>query len=252
MTFYLAVIFLFSVSTYSLTAVPASSSNKTLGQLVDESMMNFRENIMTRMSESSKKYATLKKDIADLEKFHVFCKPCKPSATGSGVCDCTAVKPMRDCLEFHQNGYKVDGVYRLQGPGFFTLTVYCDQTTQGGGWTVFQRRKDGSVDFHRNWNDYKNGFGQVEGEFWLGNENIHQLTKPSVATKKSQLMINMQMSGEQSNKKVYFKYNTFEITDENNKYALKINGPSGTAPTIPACLITTIIASFRLLTLTMM
>ena len=56
------------------------------------------------------------------------------------------------------------------------MRVYCDMDTDGGGWIVFQRRQDGSVDFYRNWTEYQSGFGDLDGEFWLGNEQLARLT----------------------------------------------------------------------------
>ncbi|CAF3601716.1 unnamed protein product, partial [Rotaria sp. Silwood2] len=43
-------------------------------------------------------------------------------------------------------------------------------------WTVIQHRINGTIDFYHGWNDYKNGFGDLRTEFWLGNEKIHLLT----------------------------------------------------------------------------
>ena len=186
----------------------ARSTSKTIGQLLDESFRKLEY-----------RYQILKDDM---KKLHGTCIPCKASVKYNGICDCTDIEPRKDCLEFYQHGCKIqrsspeDGTHRLQGPGFHIVYAYCDQTTQGGGWIVFQRRQDGSVDFTRNWNDYKHGFGNIEGEFWFGNDNIHDLTKPSFAPKKSQILINMRMKGQ--SEAVYVKYNTFEITDETSKY----------------------------------
>ena len=97
----------------------------------------------------------------------------------------------------------------------------------GGGWTVIQRRQDGTVDFQRNWNDYSNGFGHLETEFWFGNKNIHDLTKPSEAPKKATLLINMKLRGKTI--PVYAKYSNFTIGDAASKYVLEISGFSGNA-----------------------
>ena len=48
--------------------------------------------------------------------------------------------------------------------------------TMNGGWIVIQRRVNTSLDFHRNWFDYEDGFGDLNGEFWYGLRNIHCLT----------------------------------------------------------------------------
>ncbi|EDO50047.1 predicted protein, partial [Nematostella vectensis] len=69
-----------------------------------------------------------------------------------------------------------DGIYTIALTPSRQLDVFCDLGTSGGGWTVIQRRMERSVDFYRGWDEYKWGFGDKNGEFWLGLENIHVMT----------------------------------------------------------------------------
>ncbi|XP_058452966.1 angiopoietin-related protein 2-like [Malaya genurostris] len=73
----------------------------------------------------------------------------------------------------------VSGVYRINPelsivPPFL---VYCDNNVSDGGWTVIHRRYDGSLNFNRNWAEYRQGFGNLQGEYWLGLEKMHQITR---------------------------------------------------------------------------
>jgi len=94
--------------------------------------------------------------------------------------------------------------------------------TDGGGWTVFQRRQDGSVDFYRGWIDYKAGFGQLTAEFWLGNDKIPRLT----ASRPSSLRVELE---DWNGVKVYAKYGKFNIGDEKTQYRLELGSYSGSA-----------------------
>ena len=94
--------------------------------------------------------------------------------------------------------------------------------TDGGGWTVFQMREDGSVDFYRNWTDYENGFGNLTGEFWLGLSKIHRLTKEGSNTLRVDL-------GDFEGNEAYANYSTFSISDGSTEYILTVGGYSGTA-----------------------
>ena len=94
--------------------------------------------------------------------------------------------------------------------------------TDGGGWTVFQRRQDGSVDFYRNWTDYENGFGNLIGELWLGLSKIHRLTKEG----SNALRVDL---GDFDGNTVYANYSTFSISDGSTEYILTTGGYSGTA-----------------------
>ena len=83
----------------------------------------------------------------------------------------------RNCAEIYKSaGKPTDGVNTIKPDELPAFDVFCDQTTDGGGWTVFQKRLNGSVDFYRYWNDYKRGFGDLNSEFWLGLDKIHRLT----------------------------------------------------------------------------
>ena len=83
----------------------------------------------------------------------------------------------RDCTELLNAGFKENGVYTVDLTNKTSFEVFCDMKTDGGGWTVFHKRFNGFVGFYRGWGEYKNGFGDFRGEFWLRNEKIHQLTE---------------------------------------------------------------------------
>ncbi|KAM9322403.1 angiopoietin-related protein 4 [Pholidichthys leucotaenia] len=81
-----------------------------------------------------------------------------------------------DCHELFIRGETTSGVYTIQPVNSEPFKVFCEMTPKGG-WTVIQRRHDGSVDFDRLWQEYKEGFGGLNGEFWLGLEKIHSIVK---------------------------------------------------------------------------
>ncbi|XP_035697764.1 angiopoietin-related protein 1-like [Branchiostoma floridae] len=132
-----------------------------------------------------------------------------------------------DCSELYPVLYWTnsvqDGVFPIK-PESNTdhFDVFCDMTTDGGGWTVIQRRSEGRLNFNRRWADYKNGFGRVEGEHWLGLDKIHNLTT------QDSYELYVQLEDWEGNV-VHAKYSTFSIGDEGTDYTLHIWGYSGDA-----------------------
>ena len=127
----------------------------------------------------------------------------------------------RDCKDILTQGETTNEVYTIQPDDQPAFRAYCDLVTDGGGWTVFQRRMDGSVDFYRNWTDYRQGFGNLSGEFWLGLDKIHRLTSSA-----TELRVDMQ---DFEGNSAYAQYTRFSVGDSSSKYILSVSGYSGTA-----------------------
>ncbi|KAL9989629.1 hypothetical protein ACROYT_G004196 [Oculina patagonica] len=133
-------------------------------------------------------------------------KPCEP----------------KSCAQLLHDGFTSNGVYIINPDGGKPMRVLRDMTTDGGGWTVFQKRLDGSVDFYLGWESYKNGFGDLNGEFWLGNDNLHRLTTSD------DVMLRVDLEDFDGDIR-YAEYTTFKVADEGDKYRLLIGGYNGTA-----------------------
>ena len=100
--------------------------------------------------------------------------------------------------------------------------VLCDITTDGGGWTTFQRRMDGSVDFYVDWESYKKGFGNLEGEFWLGNDYLHRLTASA------NILFPTDMEDYEGDRR-FAEYTTFYVAADSDNYRVTIDGYRRTA-----------------------
>jgi len=119
----------------------------------------------------------------------------------------------KNCAEIYKSGKKRDGVYTIRPDNLSAFDVFCDQTTAGGGWTVLQKRLDGSVDFFLDWNDYKVGFGDINGEFWLGLGSIHRMTSDN----NNILRVDL---GDFEGNTAYAEYNKFVVMEVKDKYKL--------------------------------
>uniref|UniRef100_A0A667XE51 Fibrinogen-like 2a n=1 Tax=Myripristis murdjan TaxID=586833 RepID=A0A667XE51_9TELE len=134
----------------------------------------------------------------------------------------TAQSP-RDCSDYNALEGRKNGVYRVTpDPRNGTFEVFCDMESFGGGWTVIQQRLNGSISFNRTWAEYKKGFGNLRGEFWLGNDHIHLLTKAK------DMILRIELEDFEGVRE-YAKYDHFYVANEFLRYRLSVSGYSGTA-----------------------
>ncbi|KAF1373417.1 hypothetical protein PFLUV_G00238650 [Perca fluviatilis] len=125
----------------------------------------------------------------------------------------TPVWPV-DCSDIYDNdNSRPSGVYTIypKGPPS-AVQVYCEMS-----WTVFQRRMNGTVNFYRDWNEYRTGFGIAAGEYWLGLEFLMVLTQ----VKKCELQVDME---DFEGHKASARYSSFLVDPAYFNYKLHVSG----------------------------
>ncbi|VDI54469.1 Hypothetical predicted protein [Mytilus galloprovincialis] len=140
-----------------------------------------------------------------------------PDTYGGTTCDDRKIK---DCNDLPQNSSS--GVYTLYLENNMEISVFCEMSVDDGGWTVVQRRLDGKTNFLRFWDDYKTGFGNLTGEHWLGNDNLHYILLQNA------YKVRFDLEDFDGNT-AYALYNTFNVSNEESGYTLSISDYSGTA-----------------------
>lgn len=134
-----------------------------------------------------------------------------------------AERVFQDCAEIQSFGANTSGIYTIHVANMTEpRKVFCDMEANGGGWTLIQRRANGSVNFQRNWKDYKQGFGDLAGEHWLGNELVHHLTSRAAYSLRVELQ-------DWEGNEAYAQYERFQLGSEGQLYRLSLSGYSGSA-----------------------
>ena len=104
---------------------------------------------------------------------------------------------------------------------FVTANVYCNMTTDGGGWIVIQRNRINSqLSFNKNWREYEEGFGNLNKDFWAGLELIHTLTQRG----QWEMRVDYQKNDKTWS---YYHYNQFSVGSASEEYPLTVGGFTG-------------------------
>ncbi|KAM4024764.1 fibrinogen-like protein 1-like protein isoform 2-T2 [Anomaloglossus baeobatrachus] len=130
----------------------------------------------------------------------------------------------KDCRAAYLNMRRTSGLYVVWPLASPPMVVYCDLSPEGAGWTFLQRNSlQGSMAFgSHTWEQYRNGFGDLAADHWLGNDLIHHLTKHGPFTVRFLLV-------DSQGNKYHADYSSFMVDSEVNDYALRLGDFSGTA-----------------------
>ncbi|KAG7486478.1 fibrinogen gamma chain [Solea senegalensis] len=212
---------------------PQDTNFKRSSSMLDD-VLHFEKTIISQeqqMYDLGEIISSNERRMADLKQLAIqlqqkCSEPCK---------DTVEIQPTTgsDCQDVANKGATTSGLYYVK-PAQATepFLVYCEIDSFGRGFTIIQRRRDGSVDFNKDWTQYKEGFGYLSPddttEFWLGNEKIHQLTTNSPIP----TVLRIELVDWEGNKR-HADYHTFKLGSEADKYRLTygyfLSGDAGDA-----------------------
>ena len=124
------------------------------------------------------------------------------------------------CYNIRESGLLASGVYIIKPYALSAINfpVFCDLTTDNHSWIVIQRRNNNSTSFDRTWNEYKRGFGSLTGNFWLGLENVHEIT-----SRKRNAILRIELRLHEDSATIrYAEYRLFIVDNEASQYRLTI------------------------------
>ena len=202
--------------------VDLKKRNDELQTQVSESKRPPNGSLKKTSIEKSKDFGSLANKISSLELQMVELQNKQKSLNLRNSTENIKPNMFRSCLELLNHGFTKSGKYEINPFLNVTKTVYCDQDTEGGGWTVFLRNAHGLVPFNKKWDEYKDGFGQLEYDFWLGNEFMYNATKlyNSHVSKTAELYIVVASADDE---KFYAMYKNFAILSEATSYKLQVS-----------------------------
>ncbi|KAF6107438.1 angiopoietin like 3 [Phyllostomus discolor] len=128
-----------------------------------------------------------------------------------------------DCTAIYNKGEHTSGIYPIRPSNSQVFTVYCD-VKSGNSWTLIQHRIDGSQNFNETWKNYRYGFGQLDGEFWLGLEKIYSIVK------QSNYILRIELE-DWKDTKHYIEY-SFHLGNHETNYKLRLIEIKGNVPNI--------------------
>nr|XP_022300505.1 fibrinogen-like protein 1 [Crassostrea virginica] len=206
------------------TSISNASTCCTSLKKENDLLKNQNQQLLLMMQNLSSQVSSLQQTMGALTTVSktTVAPPTPPPATPTTTIP-VPTAPLRssDCADWAAKGETASGIFEVDLAGT-SKQVVCDFDHDGGRWTVIQRRRDASVDFNRNWTDYRDGFGDLNSEFWLGNEAIHQLTAGG------NNVLNIKLMDWMGNL-VYAEYTGFRLDGENMDYKLNVISFSGTA-----------------------